>query len=67
MLLITLKWMIYSIFFQSRCSRIRCKQMALAEVMGAANKYKIKYVIEGHSFLTEGITPLGKIILMACI
>ena len=26
----------------------------------AANKYKIKYVIEGHSFLTEGITPLGK-------
>ena len=35
--------------------------LALAEVMyRAANKYKIKYVIEGHSFLTEGITPLGK-------
>lgn len=26
----------------------------------AASKYKIKYVLEGHSFLTEGITPLGK-------
>ena len=36
--------------------------LALAEVMyRAANKYKIKYVIEGHSFLTEGITPLGKL------
>ena len=26
----------------------------------AASKYNIKYVFEGHSFLTEGITPLGK-------
>lgn len=35
--------------------------LALAEVMyRVANKYKIKYVIEGHSFLTEGITPLEK-------
>jgi N-acetyl sugar amidotransferase len=25
----------------------------------AAEKYKIKYVIEGHSFRTEGISPLG--------
>ena len=26
----------------------------------AASKYNIKYIFEGHSFLTEGITPLGK-------
>jgi hypothetical protein len=26
----------------------------------AAAKYKIKYIIEGHSFIAEGISPLGK-------
>ena len=26
----------------------------------AAAKYKVKFIIEGHSFLEEGITPLGK-------
>lgn len=26
----------------------------------AAQKYKVRYILEGHSFLTEGITPLGK-------
>ena len=25
----------------------------------AANKYKVKYIFEGHSFVTEGISPLG--------
>lgn len=25
-----------------------------------AAKYKLKYVLEGHSFVTEGITPIGK-------
>lgn len=35
--------------------------LALAETMyRAADKYKIKYVLEGHSFVAEGITPLGK-------
>ena len=35
--------------------------LALAEVMyRAAWKYKIKYVLEGHSFLTEGISPIGR-------
>ncbi len=35
--------------------------LALAEVMyRAASKYKVKYVLEGHSFLEEGISPLGK-------
>jgi tRNA(Ile)-lysidine synthase TilS/MesJ len=26
----------------------------------AARKFKIKYIIEGHSFMEEGITPLGR-------
>ena len=26
----------------------------------AAWKYKVKYVLEGHSFLTEGISPIEK-------
>lgn len=34
--------------------------IALAEVLyRAASKYNVKYIIEGHSFLTEGISPLG--------
>ncbi len=34
--------------------------LALAEVMyRAAWKYKVKYVFEGHSFIEEGITPMG--------
>jgi len=34
--------------------------LALAEVLyRAANKYNIKYIFEGHSFLTEGITPIA--------
>jgi N-acetyl sugar amidotransferase len=35
--------------------------LALAETMNrAAASYGIKYVLEGHSFITEGISPLGK-------
>jgi N-acetyl sugar amidotransferase len=35
--------------------------LALAEVMyRVAWKYKVKYVLEGHSFITEGITPVGR-------
>ena len=26
----------------------------------AANKYNIEYILEGHSFITEGITPVGR-------
>lgn len=34
--------------------------LALAEVMyRTAAKYKVQYVIEGHSFMTEGISPLS--------
>ena len=35
--------------------------LALAEVMyRAAHAQGIKYILEGHSFVTEGISPLGK-------
>lgn len=35
--------------------------IALAEVMyRAASKYGIQYVFEGHSFVTEGVSPLGR-------
>lgn len=35
--------------------------LALAETMyRAANKYNVKYILEGHSFIAEGISPLGK-------
>ncbi len=34
--------------------------IALAEVLyRAASKYKIKYILEGHSFKAEGVSPLG--------
>lgn len=36
--------------------------LALAEVMyRAASKFKVKYVMEGHSFITEGIAPIGTV------
>lgn len=35
--------------------------LALAETMyRAASKYDVKYILEGHSFIAEGISPLGK-------
>lgn len=35
--------------------------LALAETMyRAASRYGVKYVLEGHSFVTEGITPVGR-------
>jgi N-acetyl sugar amidotransferase len=34
--------------------------IALAEVLyGGANKYGIRYILEGHSYQTEGVSPLG--------
>ena len=34
--------------------------IALAEVLyRAADKYGVKYILEGHSFITEGVSPLG--------
>lgn len=35
--------------------------IAFAQVLrSAAAKYKIKYILEGHSFVEEGVSPMGK-------
>ncbi len=53
---------IYRSFFLAGVPDIEAPtDLALAEVMyRAAWKYDIKYVLEGHSFITEGISPLTK-------
>jgi hypothetical protein len=53
---------IFKSFFVAGVSEIEAAtDLALAEVMyRAAAKYNVKYVLEGHSFVTEGISPLGK-------
>ncbi|MDB4609031.1 N-acetyl sugar amidotransferase [Flavobacteriaceae bacterium] len=53
---------IYKAFLYSGVSEIEAStDLALAEVMyRAASKFNVKYIFEGHSFIEEGITPLGK-------
>lgn len=53
---------IFKAFFKAGVPEIEAAtDLALAETMyRAASKYKVKYVLEGHSFIAEGITPLGK-------
>lgn len=53
---------IFKAFFTAGVAEIEAStDLALAEVMyRAASKYGVKYVFEGHSFITEGITPVGK-------
>jgi hypothetical protein len=53
---------IFKSFFEAGVSEIEAAtDLALAETMyRAAAEYKVKYVLEGHSFVTEGISPLGK-------
>ena len=53
---------IFRSFFYADVAEIEAStDLALAEVMyRAAWKYGIKYVLEGHSFVTEGITPVGR-------
>jgi tRNA(Ile)-lysidine synthase TilS/MesJ len=53
---------IFRSFFLADVAEIEAStDLALAEVMyRAAWKYKVKYVLEGHSFITEGITPVGR-------
>ena len=53
---------IFRSFFYADVAEIEAStDLALAEVMyRAAWKYKVKYVLEGHSFVTEGITPVGR-------
>ena len=53
---------IFKAFFTASVAEIEAStDLALAETMyRAASKYGIKYVFEGHSFITEGITPVGR-------
>lgn len=53
---------IFLAFFRASVAEIEAAtDLALAEVMyRAAWKHKTKYVLEGHSFVTEGITPVGR-------
>lgn len=53
---------IFKAFFKASVAEIEAStDLALAETMyRAASKYGIKYVFEGHSFITEGITPVGR-------
>lgn len=53
---------IFRSFFYAGVAEIEAAtDLALAEVMyRAAWKYGVKYVLEGHSFVTEGITPIGR-------
>lgn len=52
---------IFRSFFLANVSEIDGPtDIALAETMyRAAAKYKVKYVLEGHSFITEGVSPLS--------
>jgi N-acetyl sugar amidotransferase len=53
---------IYRAFFLSDVSELDAStDIALAETMyRAASKFSIGYILEGHSFVEEGISPLGK-------
>lgn len=53
---------IFRAFFYAGVPEIEAAtDLALAETMyRAASEYDVKYVLEGHSFVTEGITPVGK-------
>lgn len=53
---------IFKSFFLASVPEIEAAtDLALAETLyRAASKYGVKYIFEGHSFVTEGITPVGK-------
>jgi N-acetyl sugar amidotransferase len=53
---------IFRAFFTAGVAEIEAAtDLALAETLyRAAYKYGVKYVFEGHSFITEGITPIGR-------
>jgi N-acetyl sugar amidotransferase len=48
-------------FFYAGVPELDCPtDIAIAEVMyRCANKFGVKYILEGHSFITEGISPMG--------
>ncbi len=53
---------IFRAFFTAGVAEIdAATDLALAETLyRAASKHGVKYVLEGHSFITEGITPIGR-------
>jgi len=53
---------IYRSFFDAGVPEIDAPtDLALTETLyRAASKFGVKYILEGHSFIAEGITPLGK-------
>ena len=53
---------IFGAFFRASVAELdAATDLALAETMNrAAWKHGIRYVLEGHSFVSEGITPLGR-------
>ena len=53
---------IFRAFFYAGVAEIEAAtDLALSETMyRAASKYGVRYVLEGHSFVTEGITPVGR-------
>jgi N-acetyl sugar amidotransferase len=53
---------IYRSFFYANVPEIdAATDLGCSELLyRVASKFKIKYVLEGHSFLEEGVTPLGK-------
>jgi N-acetyl sugar amidotransferase len=53
---------IFRSFFRAGVAEIEAStDLALAETLyRAAWKYGVKYVLEGHSFVTEGLTPVGR-------
>ena len=53
---------IYKAFFKANVPEIdAATDLGCSELLyRVASKFKIKYVLEGHSFLEEGVTPLGK-------
>lgn len=54
---------IFKAFFRAGVPEIDAPtDLALAEVLyRAASKYGVKYILEGHSFITEGVSALGNI------
>lgn len=54
---------IFKSFFKSGVPELDAStDLALAEVLyRAADKYGVKYILEGHSFTTEGVAPLGNV------
>jgi N-acetyl sugar amidotransferase len=52
---------IFRSFFLASVPELDCStDIALAETMyRAASKFGIKYILEGHSFIAEGVSPMG--------